>query len=254
MQTFASRMIASLRKKDKGSYSCKRMWTDLKKYLLIILLALILCVPNSQLASAARNDPLLPSADIILDVGHGGIDSGTMVGKYEEKDMNLAIAKKTYKALVKRGYRVIINRTEDYALSDDNTWSFGSRHRKDLTQRSGLANTIKPSMMLSLHINWSKKSNTRGPLVIYQNQSDSILLASLLQDALNQVYGTEELPVFGKKYHVLKYTKCPSVIVELGFLSNKSDRKLLNDSHHQAKLAKAITQAVEQYFAMTHPK
>ncbi|KRE74645.1 hypothetical protein ASL11_04585 [Paenibacillus sp. Soil750] len=230
------------------------MWRDLKKYLLIILLTLFLCVPNWQLVSAARNDPLLPSADIILDVGHGGIDSGTMVGKYEEKDMNLAIAKKTYKALVKRGYRVIINRTEDYALSDDNRWSFGGRHRKDLAQRSGLANTIKPKIMLSLHINWSKKSNTRGPLVIYQNQSDSILLANLLQDTLNNVYGMEELPVLGKKYFVLRFTKCPSVIVELGFLSNKTDRKLLNDSHHQAKLAKAITHAVDQYFSMTQPK
>ncbi|WP_310501459.1 N-acetylmuramoyl-L-alanine amidase [Paenibacillus qinlingensis] len=228
------------------------MWRILKQYLLIIVLALVVCAPNSQISAAASNDPLLPTADIILDVGHGGIDSGTMVGKYEEKDMNLAIAKKTYKALVKRGYRVIINRTEDYALSDDNRWSYGGRHRKDLAQRSGLANTIKPKIMLSLHINWSKKSNTRGPLVIYQNQSDSILLAGLLQDSLNTVYGMEELPVLGKKYYVLKFTKCPSVIVELGFLSNKTDRKLLNDNHHQAKLAKAITQAVDQYFSMTH--
>lgn len=221
--------------------------------MLIIVLTLFLCVPYSQ-AAQATGDPLLPSADVILDVGHGGIDSGTMIGKYEEKDMNLAIAKKTYKSLQKKGYRVIINRTEDYALSDDNTWSYGGRHRKDLAQRSGLANTIKPDMMLSLHINWSKNAGTRGPLVIYQNQSDSILLASLLQESLNQVYGTEELPVLGKKYYVLKFTKCPSVIVELGFLSNKADRKLLNDSHHQAKLAKAITHAVEQYYTMTHGK
>lgn len=138
------------------------MWRDLKKYLLILILALFLCAPKSQIALAAHNDPLLPSADIILDVGHGGIDSGTMVGKYEEKDMNLAIAKKTYKSLVKKGYRVIINRTEDYALSDDNTWSYGGRHRKDLAQRSGLANTINPRMMLSLHINWSKNRTHAG--------------------------------------------------------------------------------------------
>ncbi|WP_167357027.1 N-acetylmuramoyl-L-alanine amidase family protein [Paenibacillus pectinilyticus] len=226
----------------------------MKQYMLMIVLSIILCVPNSQVAAAANDDPLLPNADIILDVGHGGIDSGTMFGTIEEKDMNLAIAKKTYKYLQKRGYRVIINRTEDYALSDDNKWSYGGRHRKDLAQRSGLANTIKPRMMLSLHINWSKKSSTRGPLVIYQNQSDSILLASLLQESLNRVYGTEELPVLGKKYYVLKNTKCPSVIVELGFLSNRSDRKLLGESHHQTKLAKAITQAVDQYFSMTHPK
>ena len=79
------------------------------------------------------------------------------------------------------------------------------------------------------------------------------MLAQLLQDNLNRLYGTEEQAVFGKKYYVLKHTKCPAVIVELGFISNKADRKLLSDSHHQAKLAIAITQAVDQYFAMIHP-
>lgn len=223
----------------------------LKQILIILLLCLSLCKTSD--AYALANNPLLPNADIIIDVGHGGIDSGALHGKYQEKDMNLAISKKTYKLLKKRGYRVIINRTEDYALSEDNKWSFGGRHRKDLAQRSGIANTIKPKIMLSMHINWSSKSDRRGPLVIYQNQSDSILLAQLLQESLNRLYGTEELAVLGKKYYVLKHTKCPSVIVELGFISNKADRKLLNDSHHQAKLAKAITQAVDQYFAMIHP-
>jgi N-acetylmuramoyl-L-alanine amidase len=218
-----------------------------------MILVLFLCLYKTSDAYALANAPLLPNADIIIDVGHGGIDSGALHGKYQEKDMNLAISKKTYKLLKKKGYHVIINRTEDYALSEDNKWSFGGRHRKDLAQRSGLANTIKPKMMLSMHINWSGKSDRRGPLVIYQNQSDSILLAQLLQESLNRVYGMEEKPVLGKKYYVLRHTKCPSVIVELGFISNKTDRKLLNDSHHQAKLAKAISTAIEQYFAMIHP-
>ncbi|UKS27694.1 N-acetylmuramoyl-L-alanine amidase [Paenibacillus sp. HWE-109] len=222
------------------------------KYFVRLLLSLCLLTSSSN-AYAFTNDPLLPSADVILDVGHGGIDSGTMVGKYQEKDINLAISQKTYKLLQKKGYRVIMNRSKDYALSDDNKWSYGSRHRKDLAQRSGLANTIKPQMMLSLHINWSRKSDIRGPIVIYQNRSESILLAQLLQESLNRVYGTEELPVLGKKYFVIRNTKCPTVIVELGFLSNKADRKLLNSSHHQAKLAEAITKGVEQYIRMTHP-
>jgi N-acetylmuramoyl-L-alanine amidase len=226
----------------------------MKQILTILLLSLCLCMANSDsYAFASDRDPLLPNADVIIDVGHGGIDSGTLYGKYQEKDLNLAISKKTYKLLRKKGYRVIINRTEDYALSEDNKWYFGSRHRKDLAQRSGIANTINPKMMLSMHINWSGKSYRRGPLVIYQNQSESILLAHILQESLNRFYGMEEQPVLGKKYYVLRNTKCPAVIVELGFISNKSDRKLLNNSHHQTKLAEAITQAIEQYFAMIHP-
>ena len=224
----------------------------MKQSLVIILLSLCLCLTNTE-THAYTSNPLLPEADVLIDVGHGGIDSGAMFGKYEEKDMNLAISNKTYKLLKKKGYRVVIDRNQDYALSDDNHWSSGGRHRKDLAQRVGIANTIKPKVMLSLHINWSGKPGRRGPLVIYQNNSDSILLANLLQQSLNRVYGMEETPVLGKKYYVLKHSKCPAVIVELGFISNRKDRKLLNDSHHQSKLAEAISAAVEQYFAMIHP-
>ncbi|NEW04465.1 N-acetylmuramoyl-L-alanine amidase [Paenibacillus sp. SYP-B3998] len=203
-------------------------------------------------AKAHRSDPYLPDADVLLDVGHGGIDSGAIFGKYEEKAMNLAISQKTFKLLKKKGYRVVMNRNKDYALSDDNSWSSGGRHRKDLAQRSGIANTLKPKLMLSMHIN-AGKPDRRGPLVFYQNQSDSILLAHLLQESLNHLYGTNELPIYGKKYYVLKHTKSPSVIIELGFITNKTDRRLLNNSHHQTKLAEAISTAVQQYFAMIHP-
>ncbi|NOV04043.1 N-acetylmuramoyl-L-alanine amidase family protein [Paenibacillus planticolens] len=223
----------------------------MKQFVMIALLFLCLCAAGSD-AYAFAGNPLLPYADIVIDVGHGGVDSGARFGKYQEKDMNLAISKKTYKLLQKKGYRVIINRTDDYALSQDNKWSFGGRHRKDLAQRAGIANTIKPKMMLSMHINWSNKPDRRGPIVFHQNQSESILLANLLQTSLNRVYGTDEQPILGKKYYVLRNTKCPSVIVELGFISNRTDRKLLNSSSHQSKLAEAVTRAVDEYFAMVH--
>ncbi|MCD1258148.1 N-acetylmuramoyl-L-alanine amidase [Paenibacillus athensensis] len=214
---------------------------------------LLLALLAPGISAAETIEPLLPSADVLLDVGHGGIDSGTLFGKYEEKDMNLAIAKKTYKLLRKKGYRVILNRDSDYALSDDNTWSSGNRHKKDLAQRSGLANTVRPKMMLSLHVNWSGKPAVRGPVMIYQNQSDSILLAHLLQQSLNKLYGTSEPPMLGRTYYVLRHTKCPTVIVEMGFITNRADRKLLNDSHGQNQIAEAIGSAVEHYFAMIHP-
>ncbi len=224
----------------------------LKRLLTIVLLFLCLLAAAGSDAYAFAGNPLLPYADIIIDVGHGGVDSGARYGKYQEKDMNLAISKKTYKLLQKKGYRVIINRTNDYALSQDNKWSYGGRHRKDLAQRSGIANTIKPKMMLSMHINWSGKPNRRGPLVFHQNRSESILFANLLQNSLNRVYGSKELPILGKKYYVLRNTKYPAVIVEFGFISNKTDRKLLNSSHHQAKLADAVARAVDEYFGMVN--
>ena len=62
-----------------------------------------------------------------------GIDSGTIVDESEEKDMSLAIAKMTYKSLRKRGYRVIINRTEGLCVKRRQSGGpTGGRHRKDL--------------------------------------------------------------------------------------------------------------------------
>ncbi|UJF32031.1 N-acetylmuramoyl-L-alanine amidase family protein [Paenibacillus hexagrammi] len=215
----------------------------------VLLFAGLCCwtgVTNAQ-ATQALN-PLLPTADVLIDVGHGGIDSGTMFGKYEEKEINLAVSKKTYKLLRKMGFRTAINRTTDYALSDENTWSYGGRHRKDLAQRSGIANTIKPGMMLSMHVNWSGKPDRHGPLVISQNQSESILLANLLQHSLNELYGTHEEPVTSNKYFVLRYTKCPAVIIEMGFISNKKDRKLLRDSTIKQKSRKLSAARLSSIF------
>ncbi|MNI44442.1 Germination-specific N-acetylmuramoyl-L-alanine amidase precursor [compost metagenome] len=146
-----------------------------------------------------------------------------------------------------------MNRNDDYALSEYNRHVAASRHLRDLSQRSKIANFLQPKIMVSLHVNWSKKPDVRGPLLIYQNQSESILFAKILQRTLNELYGTTEEPRLGQKYYLLKYAKCPTVIVEMGFISNTVDRKLLTDSRHQKKITDAVARAIEQYFKMIQP-
>jgi N-acetylmuramoyl-L-alanine amidase len=110
----------------------------------------------------------IPSADVLIDAGHGGIDGGTHWGDVKESNINLAIGRKLYLLLRSRGILAILNRTGDYALSDDNRWHLStSRHRRDLSQRRGLSDEVQAGMLVSIHVNWSPREKKRGPLVIY---------------------------------------------------------------------------------------
>lgn len=190
--------------------------------------------------------------NILIDVGHGGVDSGTSFGDLREKDINLQIAKRLYQQLTEAGYRVAVNRQEDIALSEENRWlNTRSRHIRDLAQRKHLAKELAPQMMLSLHVNWSSDKRRRGPVVLYQSNEQSYMLAQLVQDSLNRMAGTREKPVKGGTYYVLKHSYCPTIIVEMGFISNAGDRHMMTDPNGQEKIAQAIKEAVSEYAILT---
>ncbi len=193
-------------------------------------------------------NPAISNVDVLIDVGHGGIDGGTSHGNLLEKDINLAIAKKTYAVLRQKGYSVLMNRMNDYALSGENLWlKSRSRHIKDLAQRSHLCNEIKPKLMISLHVNSARRASKRGAVVIHQKIPESQQLATAVQQALNELYGTRDKPVPGRTFYLLKHAKAPSVIVEMGFITNAEDRRMLTEDRSRQLIAEAIAAGVEQY-------
>lgn len=209
------------------------------------------CTATAKEAAVPYNTPRNPfvtDTDVLIDVGHGGIDSGTLYGNILEKDINLEMAKLTYKLFREKGLKVLINRVDDYALSEENGWLRArSRHLKDLSQRSHLANEIHPKVLISLHVNWSGNKSKRGPLVLHQKSAPSKQLAESVQQSLNIMYGTSTEPVWGKPYYLLKHVKAPAVIIEMGFISNASDREQMMQPQKQKQLAQAIVKGVTIY-------
>lgn len=190
----------------------------------------------------------LPTADLIIDAGHGGIDGGAHYKEVLEKDINLAIAKKVYLLLRSSGVRAVLNRNGDYALSDDNRWHPSrSRHKRDLSQRSQLSGEIEARIVISLHVNWARNEKVRGPLVLHQEEGQSALLAYCIQDALNRQQQTRFLPKSGKPFYLLNVVKQPAVIVEMGFISHEGDREMLTDPRKQQQVAAAIASGVRNY-------
>ena len=193
----------------------------------------------------------LPTADVILDAGHGGIDGGTHWNGILEKDINLEISRKLYLILRSKGLKVILNRTGDYALSDDNRWHLTrSRHRRDLSQRRGLSDAIGAELFVSIHVNWSKKGNKRGPLVIHQAEGRSAMLAGFIQNSLNRQQQRFRLPQVADKFYLLNRVQVPSVIVETAFLSDPSDRAMLTSIPGQNRIAAAIADGIIAYRAV----
>lgn len=195
----------------------------------------------------------LPHTTVIIDVGHGGIDGGASHGDTLEKDINLAIAGKLYLLLRSQGIPAVMNRTGDYALSEDNRWHHTrSRHQKDLSQRSQLTEEIESELLVSLHVNAARNSSKRGPLVLHQDAGESALLAFCLQDALNRQQFTSSLPRLGKPFYLLRRVDQPSVIVEMGFISNAEDRAMLTNPAKQKEIAQAIASGIRQYKWIAH--
>ncbi|WP_284644811.1 N-acetylmuramoyl-L-alanine amidase family protein [Paenibacillus silviterrae] len=209
---------------------------------------------NARSESSLQQNPILKDVDVMIDVGHGGVDSGTHLGTIYEKDINLAIATKVYEELQARGYQVMMNRNGDYALSTENHWlRIHSRHIKDLAQRTHLANEINPKLLISIHVNTAGNTRKSGPLLLHQKTEESKRLAKELQQALNQLYGAQETPIYGKTYYLLKHAKCPSVIVEVGYLSNPSDRQRMLEPTGQKDIAKRISDGVQRYLEEKKP-
>lgn len=229
----------------RGVWFLKPVWVLANIIILMISLSLYPVVIQ------ARESVLEPAYDIVIDVGHGGIDGGTSVNGVLEKDINLAIGLKLFQALKGEGFKVGITRVGDYALSDDSSFKhIRSRHKRDLKQRALIAESLRPKLFISLHVNWSKSKRTRGPLVIYQPNDASYHLAQLVQDHLNTYYALQRQPKKGRSYFLMKELAMPAIIVELGFLSNEEDFYILTNVHTQDQLVNRMVQAVNEYFLL----
>jgi N-acetylmuramoyl-L-alanine amidase len=202
-------------------------------------------------AKASHAESFYAPYDVVLDIGHGGVDGGTSRGGVFEKDINLAIGKKLYDALQREKIVVGITRLRDYALSEDSKLNIRSRHSKDLNQRKLIADALQPKVFISLHVNWSEQG-LKGPLVIFQPDYKSYVLAQTMQRHLNVWYGSQKKAVRGKKYFILKNIKQPSIIVEVGYMSHYRDFQLIMEEKSQDQLVAAMVRAIKEYL-WVHP-
>lgn len=186
---------------------------------------------------------------VVIDVGHGGNDPGKVgVNQILEKDVNLEIALKLERVLKQSDLIVVMTRTTDCGLYDENATN---KKAQDMHRRIQFMEDQHADLVVSIHQNSFHDSSVCGPQCFYYANSESgQQVASILQNTLNQ--GLEiESPRQEKandSYYILKKSAMPTVIVECGFLSNPEDAKKLSDDTYQEKLAFQIYLGIQKYF------
>ena len=211
----------------------------IKIFMLFIFLAFIICSSNVY-----AELPLLGKV-IIVDAGHGSEDPGTTYGKIYEKDINLKISLYLEKALSKYGASVIMTRDGDYDLSTPNT---NHRKKSDFDNRIKLINESKGDMYISIHLNYLSNSAYKGVQVFYNNDNKN--LAQVVQTHLNQeLNGNREIKKIPTSTYMYNKLKIKGVLIECGFLSNTSERNLLQSDEYQEKVAVSIADAIVKYYA-----
>lgn len=209
---------------------------------------------------------------IVVDAGHGGKDPGALGNGYREKDVALSVAKKLRDELSK-DFRVIMTRDDDYFVT--------------LKERAEIGNGENADFFVSIHLNAASNPSATGAEVFYYsknqsayaaevakyendfdtssgnigfsdfiindifyriNQQKSAAVATDVLDNLISNFGLRRRGVFGANFAVLRGSNSPSILVELGFITNYNDISLyLSKSSHE-RAAKAIADAIRKHF------
>ncbi|MFV8258979.1 N-acetylmuramoyl-L-alanine amidase [Bdellovibrio bacteriovorus] len=235
---------------------------------------LILCSPSAF------------ALHIMLDPGHGGVDTGAVYGGAKEADLVLKVAQKLQALLAKdEKFKVTMTRTNDRNLS--------------LPERVKMAEGTKADLFVSLHANAASDQRAKGVEFFFQNNlppdEDALFLASQenqmvlnsrelhdisggdelskrgdvaaivedlqrqnrlssslrLTQTLTQVWGTDnnaaQATIKQAPFYVISKTTMPSVLIEIGFLTNPREAKKLVSADYQNDLAQKIYTALQSY-------
>ncbi len=218
-------------------------------FMVFVLLAGIIALTHNKGTEVFSSEM---TKRIIIDAGHGFPDGGAIgINGSIESTLNLKIALSLKDVLSKKGYTVIMTRTDENALSDKGK-TLSEKKRNDMEKRLEIMNTSDADMFVSIHINKFTDSRYNGAQVIYSdNFMQSQSLASFIQKELCSLPDNKSKRKESKaqkNLFLLRRAEIPAIIVECGFSSNFAEEQLLLTKEYQKELAKAIAAGIENYY------
>lgn len=236
----------------------KKLWVNKVGVAIMLLCTYLLVFGFIKTATPSDNviavDGALNSGmpTIILDAGHGGIDSGCVsVNGAEEKDINLSIMLRLRDMLEASGFEVIVTRDADKSIHDSGVQGLGQQKLSDMQNRLKIINSCDNALFVSVHQNQFTDSRYSGAQMFYPADSaESEQLAGILQKqfvSLLQPDNNRETKPVTDEIFLLDNANCPSVMAECGFLSNPDEAALLESEEYQAKVAFTIFTGICEY-------
>ena len=216
------------------------------------LLAVFARVSDNVVPASAQVDE---RPVIVLDAGHGGLDSGA-VGKSGvlEKDVNLSIVKHLREMLELSGFNVVVTRDEDISIYDAGVEGIRNQKLSDMDNRLKIVQSYPDSIFLCIHQNNYTDPQYFGGQMFYNNNNpNNRTLAQIMQNrfAVLQEGNDREIKLSGDELFLLKSNKHPSLMIECGFLSNPEEEARLATTEYQQQVAFSIYCGVLEYIDAT---
>ena len=185
---------------------------------------------------------------VVIDAGHGGSDPGKVgVDGSFEKEINLQIALKLREYLEQSDVDVVMTREEDTGLHGEGA---GSKKLADMKRRCEIIEESGADLVVSIHQNSYQEEHVSGGQVFYYADSKKgKQLAEILQERFTYVLGSDNrrLAKANDSYYLLLHAKCPTVIVECGFLSNHREAAMLQQEDYQDRMAWTVHMGIAAY-------
>lgn len=217
-----------------------------------LVLSLVLLAMVSMLTEKTKlletTVPAKQENIIVLDAGHGGMDSGKVgINNALEKEINLKIVYFLKTALEEQGLTVVLTRQDDdglYQATDSN------KKLADMKERCKIIENSNCVMTVSIHQNSYHEGSVAGPQVFYYVTSvkGKQIAESIQKQLIAELKPKKEREAKSNDtYYLLKNVACPIVIVECGFLSNWEEAQLLCTEDYQKRVALAVQKGIVDY-------
>ena len=179
---------------------------------------------------------------VFLDPGHGhSVDTGAQGNGLREQDITYQIAQKVGLRLKNKDVLVKYSRE----LITDNV---GTSLNSSLAGRYTMANTWQADLFVSIHCNAHTSNASGTETLIYNNNSPAYNLANIVNSNLVNLGFVNRGIKIRTDLAVLRYTNMPAILIEVGFITNASDAKILSD--RQDEIAQAISNAIFEYMGV----
>ena len=198
-------------------------------------------IKNNTSSISNKNQPIIKNDDkngykgcglIIIDPGHGGLDTGAIRENINEKDINLEVSKMVHSILTKKGYKADLTRWDDKTLS--------------LQDRVDISDNRLASVFVSIHVNSSVNEEPNG-IETHWWTDEGHELAKVVHSSFANAVKAVDRGLVKSKFYVINHTKAKSVLVEIGFLSNDNERAELLTKERKQKTAEGIAEGIMKF-------
>ena len=203
--------------------------------------------PSYNVSSDAKS--VLKGKIICIDPGHGGTDVGAIghIGGKDvyEKNITLSIALPLRDMLTSAGAKVVMTRDTDKDVYGP--WADAD---PELQARCDIANEAHADAFVSIHIDSFSNSSVDGTTAYYNAKSSKdLLLAQMMHQATMNSLSIPDRGVKSNDFYVNVYTTMPSVLMEMGFITNDHRVKMLTSSWGPRGIAQSLFNGLVNYFA-----